>query len=691
MPFVLQLLLPTVGLAAAASDTAAGPSSIAGVRFEPHGADAIVVTIMPQNATSVPPQYPSALLPAPPPDAAELLRTPTSLTNGNIRAKLTDGVVVFERVSDGAELLREAVPRSFSPVDGNSGFYSVDLILTAYDEERIYGLGQHQTGALDNKGQRFSLAPVNTEVLIPVMHSSRGYSLLWDLPSFGFVELGNATSHWHAEAAPFLRVWICATSAASSAGAIWSERMTKFTAAVGRAPVFPSWASGYWQSKNRYRNQTEVLEVVRGYRRRKLPLAMIVIDYHTWDDAPNAPGPHHTYGSDHLNPACWPDVGAMMAELSVEPRVEVMISPYYNFLGRNDSRFSDAARDGLLAVDADGQPHAAIGTPNETAMWDVYQSAARAEMMAGVVAGYVAPFGIKHFWLDCDEPCQSGTPATYGGMPAAAVGAAYPHMLARATREAMGPVGVNGSVMLGRSAWAGTQRLGAAVWSGDTDSSWKALNGQVRAALNMALSGIVYWTSDIGGYAGGGGGPNGLGYNHDIRSPAYLQLLTRWFQFGALCPLFRSHGHRLPELQPVSCDGSDSGGYNEVWHFAEPYHSAIVRVMRLREALRPYINTLYELAARDGSPVIRSLWYVFPTDPAAEDVDDQVMLGDRYLGAPVLVPNATSRSVYLPHLPMGEAWFPFFFNQTAAAVDGGQIVTVLTPLDTFPLFERRRK
>eukprot|EP01046_Picozoa_sp_COSAG06_P051628 COSAG06_NODE_8467_length_2163_cov_3.223353_1_plen_143_part_00 len=101
------------------------------------------------------------------------------------------------------------------------------------------------------------------------------------------------------------------------------------------------------------------------------------------------------------------------------------------------------------------------------------------------------PFGLKHFWLDCDEPCQSGVPHSYGAMPAAAVGAAYPHMLAMATREAMGPVGANGSVMLGRSAWAGTQRLGAAVWSGDTDSSWVALNGQVRAALNMAMSGIV--------------------------------------------------------------------------------------------------------------------------------------------------------------------------------------------------------
>ena len=247
--------MPALLLAAlAAAATVGGSSSSAGIRLEPHGPDGIVVTVTPQGAATPPLHYPSALLqPAPPPDEARLLRTPTSLTHGNLRVRLMNGdvdgggVLVFERVSDGAELLREVAPRSFSPVPGtgSSGYYySADLTLAAYDNERIYGLGQHQTGALDNKGQSFPLAPVNTEVLIPVVHSSRGYSMLWDLPSFGTVALGNATSHWHADAAPFLRFWVCTTGANSSPTASWSERMTKFTAAVGRAPLFPSWTSG---------------------------------------------------------------------------------------------------------------------------------------------------------------------------------------------------------------------------------------------------------------------------------------------------------------------------------------------------------------------------------------------------------------------------------------------------------------
>ena len=184
---------------------------------------------------------------------------------------------------------------------------------------------------------------------------------------------------------------------------------------------------------------------------------------HTWDDAPSAPLPHHTYGSDRLNPACWPDPKAMMAELAAAAPtpVEAMISPYYNFIGRETARYKAAAASAAdqLALDADGRPTLGIGG-NETAMWDVFSDAGRREMMAGVLSGYVQPFGLRHFWLDCDEPCQAGIPASYNGMPTAAVGAAYPGMLARATREALGWETGRPSVMLGRSAWLGSQKYG---------------------------------------------------------------------------------------------------------------------------------------------------------------------------------------------------------------------------------------
>ena len=190
-----------------------------------------------------------------------------------------------------------------------------------------------------------------------------------------------------------------------------------------------------------------------------LQLSLQHVD-HTWDDSPSAPLPHHTYGADRLNPSCWPDPKAMMAELAAGPDpVEAMISPYYNFIGRNTSVYRAASAADQLALDSNGHPTFGIGG-NETAIWDIFSEAGRRQMMAGVRRGYVEPFGLRHFWLDCDEPCQSATPASYNGMPAASVGSAYPGMLARATREALGWEKERASVILGRSAWLGSQKFG---------------------------------------------------------------------------------------------------------------------------------------------------------------------------------------------------------------------------------------
>ena len=221
-----------------------------------------------------------------------------------------------------------------------------------------------------------------------------------------------------------------------------------------------------------------------------------------------------------------------MIRNATEAGVEIMVSPYFNFISANATGYAQALADGVLATSGDSESGPAQGI-GQTAMYDVFTPAARARMMKSAVsaAGSYGAVGVRNWWLDCQEPCQSPgmSTAIWGGkaaMPHAAVGAAYPHLLAEATRGAM----TNGTVMLGRSAWAGTQRFGAAVWSGDTDSSWLALRQQVRAGLNAQMSGITYWTSDIGGYAGGGGGPQGKGFDHNIHSKAFLQLLTRWFQ-----------------------------------------------------------------------------------------------------------------------------------------------------------------
>lgn len=220
------------------------------VSFEASGADGIRVTAtIGKNKVLSDGRYPSALLPLRKPagssSSSSVDHGGHQFTNGNLRASLSEnGLLAFQRVSDGVELLRELVPRKFTST-ADAGYFAVDLVLRSYEGEALFGLGQHKTGVLDNKGQTFPLRPANTEILIPVVHSSRGYSFVWNLPSFGTVAATNDSTHWHATSAPLLDFWVCTTSAnLSSTQSPWADRMSKFTAAVGRAPLFPRWVSG---------------------------------------------------------------------------------------------------------------------------------------------------------------------------------------------------------------------------------------------------------------------------------------------------------------------------------------------------------------------------------------------------------------------------------------------------------------
>jgi alpha-D-xyloside xylohydrolase len=248
----------------------------------------------------------------------------------------------------------------------------------------------------------------------------------------------------------------------------------------------------------------------------------------------------------------------------------------------------------------------------------------------------------------------------------AAVTNIYPMMHAQAFYEGMLSEGEDEVVLLSRSGWAGIQRYGATIWSGDVPSTFESLQKQIPAGLNMALSGIPYWTTDIGGFYGG-----------NPESPDFRELVIRWFQFGAFCPIFRLHGVREPLT-----NWTDSGGPNEVWSFGEQAYAIIRELLFMRERLRTYIDKQMDLAHKKGIPPMRPLFYDFPKDSECWKVEDQFMFGPDLLIAPVLHKGARSRDVYLP---AGTDWTDAW---TGEKFKGGQRISTEAPIDRIPVYLR---
>ncbi|MCL6512399.1 MAG: glycoside hydrolase family 31 protein [Anaerolineae bacterium] len=642
------------------------------VRVEPWGKDALRVRATP-NAMLDDDRL-SALLPTENNNASIHIEGNRALVrHGRIAAEVVvrkpldwvdaSGMDIGLRFLDadsGAELLAEESyhpswppPRCFRPAGGD--LWRLEARFRAYRGERFYGLGQHQHGLLDQKGAVIELLQQNGEVSIPFLLSNRGYGLLWNNPAVGRVELGANGTRWTAEATAQMDYWI-------TAGATPADIVRNYTTVTGRAPMLPEFASGFWQCKLRYRTQAELLNVARGYQSRGLPLSVIVIDFFHWTK----------YGDWRFDPEHWPDPAGMVRELETMG-IKTMVS-VWPALNPDSPNFQTAMRNGWLLRTLRGQPAHMNFRDHYTdariylTYYDATHPQARRFIWEQVKQGYY-DHGIKVYWLDACEPEMY--PVQYDNLryhlgDGRAVANLYPLMHARAFYEGMRAQGESEIIFLSRSAWAGSQRYGAAVWSGDIHSTWESLQAQVRAGLNIGLSGIPWWTTDIGGFYGG-----------DITSDYFRELIVRWFQYGAFCPLFRLHGYRLP-YGPIT----GSGGPNEVWEFGEHAYAIIREVMAMRERLRPYVMRLMRAAHEHGDPPMRPLFYDFPTDPSAWAVDDAFMFGPDLLVAPVLHPGTTSREVYLP---AGATWTDAWDGRTFA---GGQVIGASAPLERIPLFLR---
>ncbi|KPM42180.1 putative family 31 glucosidase ORF2 [Neonectria ditissima] len=602
-------------------------------------------------------------------------KTSGSITNGKIKAVITAGGKLTVLNSQGKLLLEEYArnlhdlsdpkcsslnvdAREFKPILG--GDYHLTARFESLDpKEKIFGMGQYQQPFLDIKGTQLELAHRNSQASVPFAVSSRGYGFLWNNPAIGNAIFGKNVMSFDALSTKSLDYWVVA-------GDTPADIVEAYAGVTGKVPMMPEYGLGFWQCKLRYQTQEELLEVAREYKKQKLPIDLIVVDFFHWPKQ----------GDWRFDPTYWPDPDAMIKELK-SLNIELMVSiwPTVDKLSEN---YKEMRERGYL-IRADRGVQTGMDFQGDTIHYDTTNPRAREYVWNKAKKNYYDK-GIKVFWLDEAEPeytVYDFDTYRYHLGPNVAIGNLYPREYARGFFEGQSGEGQSDIINLLRCAWAGSQKFGALVWSGDVASSWPSLRAQLAAGLSMGLAGIPWWTTDIGGFHGG-----------DVGDPAFHELLVRWFQWGAFCPVMRLHGNRLPQQPQHGTTGGAgclSGAPNEVWSYGDDVYAICRKYMAIREELRGYTRGLMREAHEKGSPVIRTLFYEFPADPAAWDVERQYMYGDKYLCCPVLEPGTATMSVYLPVLPQSGKWTVF---KGEGEYDGGTTVNVKCPLDTMPVFVR---
>lgn len=544
----------------------------------------------------------------------------------------------------------EIEPRTFQPRSGADS-YKLVYRLEANQGEKFYGMGQYQQPFLDLKGCVIELAQRNSQASVPFVLSDRGYGMLWNNPAIGQVTFGKNVTEWVANSTKQLDYWV-------TAGDTPAEIEEAYADATGKVPMMPEYGMGFWQCKLRYQTQDEILEVAREYHRRGIPVDVIVVDYFHW--------PHQ--GDWNFDFDYWPDPAAMVRELK-EMGMELMVS-IWPTVDEESVNYEEMRELGYLTRSEHGKR---IGQLGDACIIDVTNPAGREYVWSKIKQNYY-DLGIKIFWLDEAEPEFTGYEFEHYRYFLGAdmeVGNLFPKYYARMAYEGMEQEGQENIVNLLRCAWAGSQKYGALVWSGDIDSSFRALRNQLTAGLNMGIAGIPWWTTDIGGFHGG-----------NIHEESFKEVFVRWFAFGAFCPVMRLHGCREPFKEPLGTTGGGkcvSGAENEIWSYGERVYEICKKYIEIRERMRPYVRTLMTAAHEKGSPIMRPLFYEYPSDKKAWEIEDQYMFGPDVLVAPVLYENVTERSVYLPE----GNWKNI---NDGTLVKGGQTITAPAPYEAIPVF-----
>ena len=595
-----------------------------------------------------------------------------SIANGHIKATINKaGILSFYH--DDVLILREyfrsydgtlsqesrclrAVNREYKPYVG--GDYQIIQKFESDPAEKIFGCGQYQQAATDLKGCFLDLEQRNSQVSVPFAISSKGYGFLWNNPAIGRVSFGKNITEWQAAASKELDYWI-------TVGSTPRELLYNYTEVTGRSPEMPDDLLGLWQCKLRYRTQEEVLSVAHQCKEHNVPIDVIVIDFFHW-----------TYQGDwKFDPKYWPDPKKMIEELHAMG-IKVVVSVWPS-VDRRSENYEPMKENGMLirTERGSGQTYDYQGDCIE---YDATNPQAR-DYVWNVCRKNYADLGVDGFWLDNSEPDYvkyDFDHYRYYSGPALECSNIYPQWFSRTFYDHQIAEGNAHPVNLLRSGWAGSQKYGNVIWSGDVPSTFASLRDQLSAGINMGLAGIAWWTTDIGGFM-----------TDDYQDPDFQQLLIRWFEFAVYTAVLRMHGERGPLDIPALDDRDFGGGYlhtghsNELWSYGEDNYKIMRKYLDIRLQMKPYIHSLYQEAHENGSPLLRAMFYEFPRDQVCWNLYDQYMFGPDYLVAPILSLNTYERNVYLP---IGK-WQD---TRDGKVYAGMQTVKASAPIDSIPVYKR---
>ena len=595
-----------------------------------------------------------------------------SITNGRIKAVVNfAGIISFYR--DHELILREyfrnydgtlsresrclkLVNREWKGVIGGSE-YTLNVKFESNKGEKLFGMGQYQQDCMDLKGCVLELAQRNSQISVPFAVSSLGYGFLWNNPAVGHVTFGKNYTEWNARATRQMDYWITVADAPR-------QLLENYTAVTGRAEMFPEDLMGLWQCKLRYRTQEEVLSVARQYQKEGIKIDRIVIDFFHWT----------LQGDWKFDEKYWPDPKAMVDELH-EMGIKVIVSVWPS-VDRKSENFGPMTERGLLIRTERGAAQT-YDYQGDCVEIDPFNPETR-DYVWNVCKKNYYDYGIDAFWLDNSEPdygLYDFENYRYFSGPALAVSNLYPQLYSRAFYDGMRKENRGPVVNLLRCAWAGSQKYGNVIWSGDVPSTFEAFADQLQCGLNMGLAGIPWWTTDIGGFM-----------TDDVNDPDFRQLLIRWYQFAVYSPVLRMHGDRGPYNIPPLDDRDWGGGYlhtgqpNELWSYGEDNYVIMKKYYGIRIGMHEYIKKLFEEAHTNGSPLLRAMFYEFPDDERCWELQDQYMFGEKYLVAPILRLNEWKRDVYLP----AGKWK---LTSTEEIFEGGRTISVDAPIDYMPVLE----